>query len=85
MTALPESPAARPDCSAVVADFARALPGLETESLRAVLRLVQLRLGTAAEQPCDVERSQLLAHEISNRLTAEKMRRGLARLDPPTP
>ena len=83
MTAIQEPPEIRPDCSAVVDDFAPRLRGLELESLRALLQVLQQRLGTAAEQPCDIERAQLLGHEINNQLTGRKLRESLRKLDIP--
>ena len=81
MTALTESPEASPDCHAVADDFAQRLPGLDLGFLRMLMQFMQNRLGTAAEQPCDIERAQALGHEINNRLTAIKMQTDLCRLE----
>lgn len=81
MTALPDAPESSVDCVAVADDFARRLPGLELGFLRMMLQFLQVRLGTTAEQPCDVERVQALGHEINNRLTALKMETDLRRLE----
>lgn len=81
MTALPEAPESRPDCTAVVDEFVRRLPGLQVESLRVALQVLQARLGTPAEQPCDIERAQALGHEIRNRLTVNQLRMGLRQFD----
>ena len=83
MTALPEAPESRPDCTAVVDDFVRRLPGLQVESLRVALQVLQARLGTPAEQPCDIERAQALGHEINNRMTATRLETDLRRLGLP--
>jgi len=85
VTALPESSAARPDCTAVEAEFASRLQGLGLESLRVALQVIQVRLGTAAEQACDLERARALGHEINNRLTAPRLEADLRRLAPPNP
>ncbi len=66
-------------------EFARRLPELGLESLRVALQVMQGRLGTAAEQPCDVERAQALGHEINNRLTAIRLETDLRRLGAPQP
>jgi hypothetical protein len=79
VTATPESPSAGPDCAAVEAEFVRRLPGLEIESLRVAMQVIQARLGTAAEQPCDFEKARALGHEINNRLTATKLETDLRR------
>jgi hypothetical protein len=81
MTALPETPEAAADCQIVADDFARRLPGLDLGFLRMMLQFMQHRLGTSAEQPCDLERVQALGHEINNRLTALKMETDLRRLE----
>jgi hypothetical protein len=60
--------------------FARLVQALDLESLRGMLRVVQLRLGTALEQEGDVERAQILGHGISNKQTVERMRTDLAKL-----
>ncbi len=83
MTALPEAPESRPDCTAVVDEFVRRLPGLQVESLRVALQVLQARLGTPAEQPCDIERAQALGHEINNRMTTVRLAAGLRRLGIP--
>lgn len=86
MTAVPEPLETRHDCAAVVDEFSRRLPELALESLRAVLRALQFRLGTPEEHPCDLERAQLLGHELNNRLTPQKLRESLRRLGlPPAP
>ncbi len=81
MTALPDAPESPPDCQAVADDFARRLPGLDLGFLRMMLQFMQGRLGTSAEQPCDLERVQALGHEINNRLTALRMETDLRRLE----
>jgi hypothetical protein len=78
MTALPDSPAV--DCTPVVDDFVRRFPAHDLATLRLLLQTLQRRLGTAAEQPCDVERAQALGHEINNRVTATNLQRDLRRL-----
>lgn len=83
MTALPEAPESRPDCTAVVDEFVRRLPGLQVESLRMALQVLQARLGTPAEQPCDLERAQALGHAINNRMTALRLETDLRRLGIP--
>ena len=86
MTATRESSAAHPDCTAVVDEFAGRMKGLQLESLRAALQILQFRLGTKAEQPCDVERAQTLGHEINNRLSAGNTGTDLRQLRlPPVP
>ena len=80
MTATPEPPGSHPDCPAIADEFARRLPGLDLESLRVLLHVLQARLGTAEEQPCDVERAQALGHEINNRLTVTKIEIDMRRL-----
>jgi hypothetical protein len=79
---------ARPSTSGVPSDhsfvsdeFTRQLPGLGIGALRLLLRALQERLGTAGEQPGDVERARLLGHEINHRTTAVQLERDLARLD----
>ena len=79
------SPQTRPDLASIAHDFAQQVRALDLESLRAMLRVIQLRLGTALEESGDVERAQILGHEISNKQTVEKMRADLARLDPLPP
>lgn len=81
MTALPDAPESPVDCNAVADDFARRLPGLDLGFLRMMLQFMQARLGTSAEQPCDLERVRALGHEINNRLTALKMESDLRRLE----
>lgn len=79
------SPHTRSDLASISHDFAHRVQALDLESLRAMLRVVQLRLGTALEEAGDVERAQILGHEISNKQTVEKMRADLARLNPLPP
>lgn len=79
MTARPESSATSPDCRTVVDEFARRFPEHDLDTLRLLMQLLQQRLGTAHEQPCDVERAQALGHEINNRLTAINLERDLTR------
>ena len=81
MTALPDAPETSPDCNAVADEFARRLPGLGLGALRLLLQELEDRLGTAGERPCDIERAQILGHEINNRLTAVNLQRELRRLD----
>ena len=64
-----------------LAHLARRLPGLGTGALRMMLQVLQARLGTPEEQPPDFARVRLLAHEISNRATAENLASDLRRLD----
>ncbi len=45
-----------------------------------LLQVLQARLGTAAERPCDLEKAQALGHEINNRLTVTKIETDLRRL-----
>jgi len=89
MTAIPESFETRHDCTIVVDEFSRVVRKLDLESVQALLQALQLRLGTPEEQPCDLERAQLLGHEINNRLTPQKMQDSLRELGllpvPPTP
>ncbi len=84
MTTQAPASANQPDCEAIAGEFARRLPGLGVGVLRQMLQVLQQRLGTADEQPCDLERSRVLGHEISNRLTALNLERDLRRLDDPS-
>ena len=81
MSAQPTSSEAHSDRPHGDDDFARRLPGLGEGVLRLLLRALQERLGTPAEQPGDVERARLLGHEINNRVTVVKLNRDLAQLD----
>ncbi len=81
MRSWPESSEPSPDCVAVVEEFVRPLPTANLVALRIQLKILQNRLGTASEQPCDLDLARVLGHEINNRLTALQMQRELQRLD----
>lgn len=83
MTDTLEPPSAHPDCPAIADEFARRLSGLGLESLRVMLQVLQARLGTAEEEPCDFEKARVLGHEINNRLTVTDIELDLRRLDGP--
>ena len=84
MTCLLESPDAPPDCLVVVDEFMRRLPALDLDALQLLLQLLERRLGTAAEQPCDLERAQAIGHEIKNRYSSLNLQRDLRRLGDPS-
>jgi hypothetical protein len=83
MSAWQESSDTSPDCVAVVEEFVRPLPRADLVVLRIQLKVLQNRLGTVDEQPCDIDLARVLGHEINNRLTALQLQRDLARLDDP--
>lgn len=67
-----------------------AIPRVEIESalkqcnqstLEAMLRVIQLRLGTPAECLGDMDYAQMIAHQINNVLTVQKIEETLRRLD----
>ena len=84
VTALLESPDSPPDCLVVVDEFARRLPALDLDALQLLLQLLERRLGTAAEQPCDLERAQALGHEIKNRYSSINLQQDVRRLGDPS-
>ncbi len=70
MSARPESPDSSPDCHAVADEFAYRLQELDPGYLRMLQQFLQVRLGTGAEQPCDVERTHVLSTTSTRRLAA---------------
>ncbi len=47
-----------------------------------MLYAVELRLGTPAELPSDLDRAQAIAHRLNNLLTQASLRRALEELSP---
>jgi hypothetical protein len=81
MTAAPDTSELDRDCESVADEFARRLPGLELGTLRVIQHMLQLRLGTGTEEPCDAERAQVVALEINLRRPAETIQPDLDRLN----
>ena len=53
--------------------FHRFLRGRDKTELEAMLRCVQLRLGTPAERAEDMENAQAIAHQLNNLRTCEEL------------
>jgi hypothetical protein len=68
MSTWQESSDTSPDCIAVVEEFVRPLPAAELVVLRIQLKVLQNRIGTIDEQPCDTDLARVLRHEINHRL-----------------
>ncbi len=62
-------------------DIITLLKTFTRSQLQEKLRAVQLRLGSQAERPNDVDCAQLLVHQINNVLTAERVDAMLRQLD----
>jgi hypothetical protein len=50
-----------------------------------MLRVIQLRLGTPDERLGDMDYAQVVAHQLNNVLTAQRIEEALRRLDEPPP
>jgi len=61
-------------------EFDAALKQGDEPQLRAMLEQIQLRLGTSAEQPGDIERACAVGHELNNLLTHLRISAELRRL-----
>lgn len=65
------------------AEIEQALKHCNQPTLEAMLRVVQLRLGTPGECLGDLDYAQMIAHQVNNLLTAQRLAEALRRLDEP--
>jgi len=56
------------------AEFESLVRNSDEAQLEVLLRAIQMRLGTAAEQPHDFVRARMVAHELNNQITLTRLR-----------
>ena len=66
-------------------EFQRLVNDSDEASLIALLRALQVRLGTPNEGPDDVDRATAVMHQVNNLRTLQAFRREVARMDAEPP